>query len=125
MEDGTKKSVMSENGQYTMTEDGPTWKAQSEALAAALIENQSLSFFKVNAEGKTDAVSGVSIAISGFVNLAEKCLMESAGIEVEAASSEAPSQDGTQIDAISGATVSSTAVVTGIHNAYEFLQNAK
>lgn len=125
MEDGTKKSVMSENGQYTMTEDGLTWKAQSEALAAALIENQSLSFFTVNAEGKTDVVSGVSISINGFISLAEKCLMESAGIEAETASSESPSQDGTQIDAISGATVSSTAVVTGINNAYEFLQSAK
>ena len=38
--DGAKKSVMSENGEYTMTEDGLTWKAQAEALAAALVENQ-------------------------------------------------------------------------------------
>lgn len=122
MEDGTKKSVMSETGQYTMTEDGLTWKAQSEALAAALIENQSLSFFHVNAEGKTDVVSSVSISIGGFINLAEKCLMESAGIEPDETPS---SQDGTQIDAVSGATVSSTAVVTGINHAYEFLQSTK
>ena len=52
-EDGSKKSIMSENGEYTMTEDGPTWKAQAEALAKALIENQSLSFLTTDAEGKT------------------------------------------------------------------------
>ena len=53
-----------------MTEDGLTWKEQSEALCSALIENQSLSFLNPNEEGKTDAVSGVSISVSGFMNLA-------------------------------------------------------
>ena len=57
-EDGSLKSVLSENGEYVMTEDGPTWAEQSKALADALIENQSLSFLNPNAEGKTDAVSG-------------------------------------------------------------------
>ena len=79
--DGAKKSVMSENGEYTMTEDGLTWKAQAEALAAALVENQNLNFLNVNEQGKTDAVAGVSISVGGFVNLAEQCMMEAAGKE--------------------------------------------
>ena len=58
---------MSENGEYTMTEDGLTWKEQAEKLASALIENQSLSFLNTDAEGKTDAVSGVSISVNGFI----------------------------------------------------------
>ena len=45
-EDGSKKSVLSENGEYVMTEDGLTWKEQAEALASALIENQSLDSFR-------------------------------------------------------------------------------
>lgn len=127
---------MSENGEYTMTEDGLTWKEQAEALASALIENQSLSFLNTDAEGKTDAVSGVSISVNGFIDLATKCLEEASGIqasqpkteeapEEEAASKETTDMAGTEIDAISGATMSSTAAVTGINEAYDFLQTVK
>lgn len=127
---------MSENGEYTMTEDGLTWKEQAEALASALIENQSLSFLNTDAEGKTDAVSGVSISVNGFIDLATKCLEEASGIqasqpeteeapEEEAASEETADMAGTEIDAVSGATMSSTAAVTGINEAYDFLQTVK
>lgn len=119
--DGSKKSVLSENGEYVMTEDGLTWKEQAEALSAALIEKQSLSFLNVNEQGKTDAVSGVSIAVGGFVNLAEQCLNQAAGEETE---TQEP-QNGTQVDAVAGATISSTAAVEGINAAYEFLQSVK
>ena len=131
-EDGSKKSIMSENGEYTMTEDGPTWKAQAEALAEALIENQSLSFLTTDAEGKTDAVTGVSISVNGFIDLATQCLEQASGIEAaepeatEAPAEEAPaSGEGTQIDAVSGATKSSTAAVNGVNDAYNFLQTVK
>ena len=120
-EDGSKKSVLSENGEYVMTEDGLTWKEQAEALANALIENQSLDFLQVNEQGKTDAVSGVSISVGGFISLAEKCMNEAAGVEEK---EEVPA-NGTQVDAVSGATISSTAVVTGINTAFEFLQAVK
>ena len=120
-EDGSKKSVLSENGEYVMTEDGLTWKEQAEALANALIENQSLDFLQVNEQGKTDAVSGVSISVGGFISLAEKCMNEAAGVEEK---EEVPA-NGTQVDAVSGATISSTAVVTGINTAFEFLQTVK
>ena len=119
--DGSTKSVLSENGEYVMTEDGLTWKEQAEALANALIENQSLDFLQVNEQGKTDAVSGVSISVGGFISLAEKCMNEAAGIEE---TEEVPA-NGTQVDAVSGATISSTAVVTGINKAFEFLQTVK
>ncbi len=165
-EDGSKKSIMSENGEYTMTEDGLTWKEQAEALASALIENQSLSFLntdaegktdavsgvsisvngfidlatkcleEADAEGKTDAVSGVSISVNGFIDLATKCLEEASGIqasqpeteeapEEEAASEKTADMAGTEIDAVSGATMSSTAAVTGINEAYDLLQTVK
>ena len=134
-EDGTKKSVMSENGEYVMTEDGPTWKEQAEALAVALIENQSLRFLTTNAEGKTDAVSGVSIAIGSFISLTEDCLAQSGNVDLSALAadqngdsengSDTASDNDSAIDAVSGATISSTAVVNGINRAYEFLQTVK
>lgn len=134
-EDGTKKSVMSENGEYVMTEDGPTWKEQAEALADALIENQSLRFLTTNAEGKTDAVSGVSIAVGSFISLTEDCLAQSGNVDLNALTadrngdsengSDTASDNDSAIDAVSGATVSSTAVVNGINRAYEFLQTVK
>lgn len=134
-EDGTKKSVMSENGEYVMTEDGPTWKEQAEALADALIENQSLRFLTINAEGKTDAVSGVSIAVGSFISLTEDCLAQSGNVDLSALAtdqnedsengSDTASDNDSAIDAVSGATVSSTAVVNGVNRAYEFLQTVK
>ena len=124
-EDGSKKSVLSETGEYVMTEDGLTWKEQAEAMAAALVENQSLEFANLNEQGKTDAVSGVSISVGGFVNLAQQCMNQAAGIEeAQEQETETPAE-GTQVDAISGATVSSTAAVTAINDAYAFLQTLK
>ena len=131
-EDGSKKSILSENGEYVMTEDGPTWKEQSEALAQALIENQSLDFLTTDESGKTDAVAGVSISVSSFIDLAQQCLDQAAGIETTEEATEAPAdeeggsaQEGTQIDAVSGATISSTAAVTAVNATYDFLQTVK
>lgn len=120
-EEGNKKSILSEEGKYVMTDDGPTWKAQAEALAAALVQQQALDFLAVNEQGKTDAVSGVSIAVGGFIAMAEDCMNQAAGYEAP----EAAPQNGTQADAVSGATLSSKAAVKGINDAYHFLQSAK
>ena len=118
--DGNKKSELSENGQYVMTEDGPTWAEQSKALGAALVENQNLDFLTTDNQGKTDAVSGVSISVGGFVKLAQQCIDQAGGMESQGGS-EGP-QEGTEVDGVSGATISSTAAVKGINAAYEFLQ---
>lgn len=119
-EEGNRKSVLSENGQYVMSKDGLTWKEQAQALGAAVVKNQGLKGLSVNGEGRTDTISGVSISIAGFVSLAENCLTQAAGGET--AEDRKELQSGTMVDGISGATISSTAVVTGIHRAYAFLQ---
>ena len=88
-EEGNKKSQLSLNGEYLMTEDGSIWKEQSEALAKYVIEHQSIEGLTVNEEGKTDVVSGVSISINGFINLVEECLKQANSqkeIETEAKS---------------------------------------
>ncbi len=41
-EEGNTKGQLSLEGKYLMTEDGPIWKEQSEALAKYMIEHQSI-----------------------------------------------------------------------------------
>ena len=135
-EDGTKKSDLAKNGEYVMTEDGLNWAEQSQALTDAVIENQSLGFLTMDEQTKADAVAGVSISVGSFADLAQQCIRQAGGETAVAnteesadgqadASAENTQNPGTQIDAVSGATISSTAVVTGINEAYEFLQSAK
>ena len=124
--EGTGKRMLSEQGVYVMTEDGLTWKEQAEALAAAVISNQSVECLNLNEQGKTDAVSGVSIYVGGFVNVLTEALEQAAGIEKEDAEAgveaePAAPEQGTVVDGISGATISSKAVVNGVNRAVEFL----
>lgn len=116
-EDGTRKSKLSEEGQYVMTEDGLTWSEQAKALAETVIRNQTVEAVGMNEQGKTDSVAGVSIYIGGFVQLAQDCLEQAGGKQAE----QTP-EVGTQIDAISGATISSKAVARAIDKAYAFLE---
>lgn len=129
LEDGTKKSDMSENGQYTMTEDGPTWAEESKALTDGLVASQSLDFLTMDDTGHTDAVASVSIYVGGFAALAEDCLKQAAGTDAEEPADEpteeAAPQEGTQVDGISGATISSTAAVKAINLAFDFIQTVK
>ena len=135
-EEGTKKSDLAKNGEYVMTEDGLNWAEQSQALTDAVIDHQSLDFLTMDEQTKTDAVAGVSISVGSFADLAQQCIRQAGGETAVAnteesadgqadASAENTQNPGTQIDAVSGATISSTAVVTGINEAYEFLQSAK
>ena len=83
----------------------------------------------------------MSISIGGFISLAEQCLAEAAGVQLpaeEAKAEDTTAEDTTEaddtaaenadsaasgtVDGISGATISSTAAVTAINNAYSFLQ---
>ena len=115
-EDGTKKSKLADEGHYVMTEDGLTWTEQAQALAKTVIKNQSVEAVEMNEAGKTDAVAGVSIYIGGFVNLVEDCLQQAGGEKAE----QTP-EVGTEIDAISGATISSKAVARAIDKAYAYV----
>lgn len=134
-EDGTKKSDLAKNGEYVMTEDGLNWAEQSQALSDAVIAHQSLDFLTMDEQTKTDAVAGVSISVASFADLAQQCIRQAGGetavastqesSDSQAGTAEETAQNpGTEIDAVSGATISSTAVVTGINEAYEFLQSA-
>lgn len=142
-EAGELKSVMSADGLYIMTETGLTWQEQSVALTEYVIANQSLDGLNQDKDGNIDSISGVSISINEFVSLVEDCFEQAASttsvveeptVEVtptveatkettlEATTEETASLEGTPIDAVSGATITSTAVVNGINAAQTFVK---
>ena len=63
------------NGEYVMTEDGPKWHEQAEAVVKYVLENQSLDHL-IDADGYTDTVASVSINLYGFVNGVKDCLRQ-------------------------------------------------
>lgn len=73
---GDTKKKLSKDGKYGMKAGGASseWHEQAELLEKALIEKQDPKAITLDAEGKTDAVSGVSIKAGNFVQLAEKAL---------------------------------------------------
>ncbi|MDO4324637.1 MAG: FMN-binding protein [bacterium] len=76
--EGVGKKQLSKDGQYSMTENGPTWAEQSEALCEYVVKNQTAEGL-ANAEGKCDAIASVSISVGNFVKGIEECLSQAAG----------------------------------------------
>lgn len=72
--EGNGKQKLSMEGQYIMSENGPTWKAQSDAVSRYLIEHQRLAGLAGEDGYTTDAVSSVSINVYPFINGVEECL---------------------------------------------------
>jgi len=121
---GEYKSYLSSVGKYVMTEDGLTWKEQADALAQYVIEHQSIEGLVVDENGKTDVIAGVSISINNFLELAEKALQKAAAGEgAEGAPATADSGAVGEIDGISGATMTTNAILELVNNAYEFIKN--
>lgn len=74
--EGNGKQKLSMEGKYMMTENGPTWKAQADAVGKYVIEHQKLDGL-ANQDGyATDAVSTVSINVNPFINGVEECLKQ-------------------------------------------------
>lgn len=148
--DGNGKRALSLQGKYTMTEDGLLWADQADAVQKYVIEHQGLNGLTTNEEGKTDVVSGVSISIASFKELVKDCLAQATvggagGTESGEAGSDnngnnASGNGGStenngnvgadnngnagaasKVDGVSGATISSTAVVQAVQIAYEFV----
>ncbi|MDY7027249.1 MAG: FMN-binding protein, partial [Spirochaetota bacterium] len=76
---GYDKVYQSENGMYGMVENGGAqapWFEQAAKVEAALIEAQDPSAISYDSDGYTDAISGVSIHINEFIELAEEALAQ-------------------------------------------------
>ncbi|RKQ30404.1 FMN-binding protein [Oceanobacillus halophilus] len=75
---GDDKDTVSANGEYGMVENGDAqaeWHEQAELVEAYLIETQDPTAIEYTTdEGHTDAISGVSIHVVEFFDLAEKAL---------------------------------------------------
>lgn len=76
--DGVGKRQLSADGQYVMTENGPLWYEQADALAGYVMEHQSTADL-MNDAGTSDTVSSVSIHVGGFVESVKKCLLLACG----------------------------------------------
>lgn len=75
--DGDDKKTQSKNGAYGMVEKGGAqaeWHEQAEKVENYLIETQNPAAIKCDNEGHTDAIAGVTIHVSDFVELATKAL---------------------------------------------------
>jgi len=76
-EAGEDKQANSIEGKYGMKANGGSvaeWHEEAQAAQAFLIEKQDPAAITMNAEGKTDAISGVTIHVSDFVTLSQKAL---------------------------------------------------
>lgn len=74
---GDLKKKVSEDGKYGLVEKGGAqaeWHEQAAKAEAFLVEKQDPAALAVNAEGKTDAISGVSVHVSDFVGAAQAAL---------------------------------------------------
>lgn len=76
---GKDKYQASMDGEYGMLQNGDAqaaWYEQADRAAARLVREQSPNAVRVNSDGSTDAISGVSITVGGFYELAEKALRQ-------------------------------------------------
>lgn len=69
------KSKLSQEGTYVMVEGGTPWHEQVASVEKFIVENDfDLSKITLVDEGKTDAVSGVSISVPAFVEAVQAAL---------------------------------------------------
>ncbi len=115
---GASKAELSANGQYAMK---PIWKTQAESLGTYVVENQTTGGI-LNENGYTDAVSGVSIYVGGFVDLANQALAQASETGT-APGAAMPVVDATNVDVVSGATFSSKAVIRAINEGFVYLRD--
>lgn len=108
---GESKKALSKAGQYVMSETGLPWHRQAEIMEQTLLYTQDPTKILYDAEtGRSDAYSGATIRISPFVILAAQAL-EGAGTDAGGS--------GTAVDGISGATITSEAVIKAVNLAAE------
>ncbi|MGF7058218.1 hypothetical protein [Brassicibacter mesophilus] len=74
---GDDKNTQSANGQYVMKEGGTPWHEQADTMEAFLLEKQDpKAITYTDDDGHVDVVSGVSIKVAEFFELAEEALSQ-------------------------------------------------
>ena len=110
--EGNSKKELSKSGNYVMSETSLPWHEQAQVMEQALLYTQDPQklIYDPNT-GKTDAYSGATVRVSAFIKLASEALEQAR-----------PSEGGTAIDGLSGATTSSKAVIAAVNTAVQFAQ---
>lgn len=70
----TKKSLGDDYGMKVASEAGKEWDEQVELLEAKVIENQDIAFLKLDEDGKTDAVAGVTMKVNALYQALNEAL---------------------------------------------------
>jgi len=71
---GDSKYVRAIKGSYKMNAKEGEWNVQADRMAAALVKSQEVSKITVKADGKTDAITGVSVTVAEFFKIAAEAL---------------------------------------------------
>ncbi len=71
---GDTKFVRAVKGTYKMNAKQGEWNVQAPRVEAALIKAQAPAKIAVKADGKTDAISGVSVTVNEFIAVADEAL---------------------------------------------------
>lgn len=62
----TKKTLGNDYGMKVRSEAGKEWYEQVNLIEAKVVENQDISFIKLNDEGKTDSIAGVTMKVEAL-----------------------------------------------------------
>lgn len=62
----TKKTLGIDYGMKARSEAGKEWYEQVNLIEAKVVENQDISFIKLNDEGKTDSIAGVTMKVEAL-----------------------------------------------------------
>ncbi len=117
-EDGSLRSDAEDGG--GVPEGSAPWGEQAAAMAAWLMKLQDPTVVSVDSEGRAPEVPGVVVPVSAALDLMRGCMLQ-AGMSAVAAATPTPALASGLIDAVSGATVTSRAVVKAANLAVEYV----
>ena len=70
----TKKSLGTDYGMKARSEVGKEWYEQVNLIESKVVENQDISFIKLNDEGKTDSIAGVTMKVDALYDALSNAL---------------------------------------------------
>jgi len=70
----TKKTLGSDYGMKERSEVGKEWYEQVNLIESKVIENQDITFIKLDDDGKTDSIAGVTMRVDALYEALEKAL---------------------------------------------------
>lgn len=72
----TKKTLGDDYNMKPASEVGKEWYEQVNLIESKVIENQEISFIKLDSDGKTDAIAGVTMKVNALYSALEDALKD-------------------------------------------------